>query len=104
MSANTQVSTISSLEKIDWSKELWFGLMFICIGWTVWPLMVYFLGRAIGLEYFLDLSLRVWAEDKVYGPISQFGWRSLSRILFLFFPWIAFFLLRFVLSKTRNNK
>ena len=35
-------------ELIDWSKELWFALFFLTTGFTIWPLMVYFLGQALG--------------------------------------------------------
>ncbi len=90
------------IELIDWSRELWFALLFICIGWTVWPLMVYFLSRALEIEYFMNITLRVWAEDKVYGPITDGGLRSVSRICFLFFPWGFSFCLRFLLNFSRK--
>ena len=88
---------------IDWSRELWFALLFICIGWTVWPLMVYFLGRAIEIEYFINMTLRDWAENRVYGPIVDGGLRTISRITFLFFPWFFSFCLRLFLNLLRNN-
>ena len=103
MNSNRQVQIGDESNFIDWSRELWFALMFVCIGWTVWPLMIYFLGRALEIEYFISLTLRVWAEDKVYGPIIDGGLRSLSRLLFLFFPWLFFFLLRFSLNLARKK-
>jgi len=103
MSSNTQVQIGEDSNFIDWSRELWFALMFVCIGWTVWPLMIYFLGRALEIEYFISLTLRVWAEDKVYGPITDGGLRSLSRLLFLCFPWLFFFFLRFTLNLARKK-
>ena len=103
MNSNRQVQTEEESNFPDWSRELWFALMFVCIGWTVWPLMIYFLGRALGIEYFISLTLRVWAEDKVYGPIADGGLRSLSRLLMLFFPWLFFFFIRFTLNLARKK-
>ena len=88
---------------IDWSKELWFGLLFVCIGWTVWPLMVYFLSRAIEIEYFMQLTLREWAEAKVYGPLKDGGFRSISRVAFLFSPWFFSFFVRLILNYSKKN-
>ena len=85
--------------KIDWSKELWLGLLFICIGFTVWPLFCYYGGIALGISYFIDLPLRVWAEGRVYGPLSDGGIRTLSRLLFLLGPYFFVLGLRFVLAK-----
>lgn len=87
----------------DWTRELWFGLLFVCIGWTVWPLMIYFLGRTVGLDYFLCLSLREWAEIKVYGPLCDGGLRTLSRIGFLFSPWMFFLSLRLLLAVSKRG-
>jgi hypothetical protein len=98
-----QVSRIESKILIDWSKELWFGLLFVCIGWTVWPLMVYFLSRAIEIDYFMQLTLREWAESKVYGPLKDGGFRSISRIAFLFFPWFFSFIVRLALNYSKKN-
>ena len=103
MNSNRQDQTEEESNFTDWSRELWFALMFVCIGWTVWPLMIYFLGRALDIEYFISLTLRVWAEDKVYGPITDGGLRSLSRLLLLFFPWLFFFFLRFTLNLARKK-
>ena len=103
MNNDLQGSRDQNLKFVYWSKELWFALMFLCIGFTVWPLMVYFLGRAIGLEYFLTMSLRVWAEQKVYGPLVDGGLRFVTRLLFLCFPYILSLLIRFTLQKARNS-
>ena len=56
--------------KMNWSKELWFALLFISVGFTVWPLMVYYLGLALGISFFESTTLRVWAEQMVYGPLG----------------------------------
>ena len=88
---------------IDWSKELWFVLLFGCIGFTVWPLMVYFLGQALGIEYFSNMNLRVWAEQKVYGPLSEGSFRTLSRLLFLCFPYGVSFCLRMILIQLNHD-
>ena len=76
------------IKKIDWSKELWLFLFFGCIGFTVWPLMVYYLGQGLLINYFTDLSLRIWAEQIVYGPLASFNIRTLLSLIFLFFPFL----------------
>ena len=98
-----QDSTKELSNLIDWSKELWFGLLFVCIGWTVWPLMVYFLSRAFEIEYFMELTLREWAEAKVYGPLKDGGFRSISRVAFLFSPWFGSFVVRLILNYSKKN-
>ena len=95
---------MENLKIIDWSKELWLGLLFLCVGFTVWPLMVYFLGQAIGFDYFTEMSLRVWAEQKVYGPLADGGLRTLSRLSFLSFPYISCFFIRFVLGRVSSER
>ena len=95
---------MENLKIIDWSKELWLGLLFLCVGFTVWPLMVYFLGQAIGFDYFTEMSLRVWAEQKVYGPLVDGGLRTLSRLSFLGFPYISCVFLRFVLGRISSER
>ena len=87
--------------KIDWSKELWLGLLFVCVGFTVWPLFCYYGGRALGIAYFQDLPLRVWAEGRVYGPLADGGLRSLSRILYLLGPYLFCLGLRLTLHLAR---
>ena len=104
MSSSTQGTSIDNKNLVDWSKELWFALLFVCIGWTVWPLMVYYLGRTIGFDYFLEMNLRVWAESKVYGPLKNGDFRSFTRIAFLSFPWLTFLLLRLTLKLTSRNQ
>ena len=104
MNSDLQGSRDQNLNLVDWSKELWFALMFLCIGFTVWPLMVYFLGRAIGVEYFLTMPLRVWAEQKVYGPLAEGGFRFVTRFLFLCFPYFLSLFIRFTLQKVRVSK
>lgn len=89
--------------KIDWSKELWLGLLFVCVGFTVWPLMCYYGGIALSIPYFVDLPLRVWAEGRVYGPLADGGFRSLSRLLFLLGPYLFVLGLRIVLAKARTR-
>ena len=89
--------------KIDWSKELWLGLLFVCVGFTVWPLMCYYGGIALSIPYFVDLPLRVWAEGRVYGPLADGGFRSLSRLLFLLGPYLFVLGLRIVLAKARTG-
>ena len=61
---------------MDWSKEMWFALLFITVGFTIWPLLVYYIGLALGVGFFLETTLRVWAEtDRLWST-----WRS--RFLF----------------------
>ena len=85
--------------KIDWSKELWLSLLFVCVGFTIWPLMCYYGGRALTIEYFQDMHLRDWAENRVYGPLADGGLRSLSRLLFLLGPYFTMLGLRILLYK-----
>jgi hypothetical protein len=66
--------------------------------------MVYYLGQATGIDYFSDLSLRTWAEDKVYGPLGEGIMRSMSRLLFLCFPYGFSFLLRYCLFLARRGE
>jgi hypothetical protein len=90
-------------EFIDWGRELWFALLFLCIGFTIWPLMVYFLGQAIGIEYFSGMDLRTWAEAKVYFPMVDGFVRFSSRLLFLCFPYLFSVFLRYCLFVSRRN-
>jgi len=85
--------------KIDWSKELWLSLLFVCVGFTIWPLMCYYGGRALTIEYFQDMHLRDWAENRVYGPLADGGLRSSSRLLFLLGPYFTMLGLRILLYK-----
>jgi len=85
--------------KMNWSKELWFALLFISVGFTVWPLMVYYLGLALGISFFESTTLRVWAEQMVYGPLGQFSLLFLRSLTFLFTPYLFFNFLRLILSK-----
>jgi hypothetical protein len=89
--------------KFDWGKELFLGLLFVCVGFTVWPLICYYGGIALGIPYFVDLSLRVWAEGRVYGPLADGGFRSLSHLLFLLGPYLFVLGLRIVLAKARTG-
>ena len=54
---------------MDWSKEMWFALLFITVGFTIWPLLVLYIDLALGVG-FLETTLRVWAEQIVYGPLG----------------------------------
>ena len=96
---NKRVCIIMLSMKIDWSKELWLSLLFVCVGFTVWPLMCYYGGRALSIEYFQDMHLRDWAENRVYGPLADGGLRSLSRLLFLLGPYFTMLGLRILLYK-----
>jgi hypothetical protein len=89
-------------KKVDWGKELWCILLFGCIGFTVWPLMVYYLGQALHFTYFMDLPLRTWAEQKVYGPLSWCNFRSILSLLFLLSPLILSIFLRSLLCLARK--
>ncbi len=89
--------------KIDRGKELWLALLFICVGFTVWPLMSYFGGRALGVDYFVNMELRDWAENRVYGPLADGGLRTLSRALFLFSPYLFVTGVRFLLHLTERK-
>ena len=104
MNVSWQGYELRICEFIDWGRELWFALLFLCIGFTVWPLMVYYLGQALGFEYFTSMGLRVWAEQKVYGPLGDGGLRSLSRVFFLSFPYLFSFALRVTLQLLRKGR
>ncbi|MEC8421373.1 MAG: hypothetical protein VXZ32_09670 [Verrucomicrobiota bacterium] len=95
-----QVSTNPYPKKIDTAKELWFFLMFNCIGFTVWPLMIYYLSRTLNVSFFIDLNLRTWAEDIVYGPLGSFSPATLFSLTLLFFPYFCFLVLRILLEKS----
>ena len=56
-------------------------------------------GRALSIEYFQDMHLRDWAENRVYGPLADGGLRSLSRFLFLLGPYFTMLGLRILLYK-----
>ena len=84
---------------MNWSKELWFALLFLTVGFTIWPLLVYYLGLALALDFFLSTTLRVWAEEIVYGPLGKMNLTSLRSLFFLCFPYFAFSLIRFILKK-----
>ena len=60
-------------------------------------------GIALSIPYFMDLPLRVWAEGRVYGPLADGGFRSLSRLLFLLGPYLFVLGLRIVLAKARTR-
>ncbi len=94
-----QVSTQQKEKKSDISKELWFFLMFNCIGFTVWPLMIYYLSRTLNISYFINLNLRTWAEDIVYGPLGSISANTFSSLLLLFFPYLFFLGIRILLRK-----
>ena len=97
-----QGNELKTNEFIDWSKELWFALFFLTIGFTIWPLLVYFLGQAIGVNYFAEMSLRTWAEQKVYGPLGDGLLRAGSRVFFLCLPYGLSFVLRYCLFIARR--
>ena len=81
------------IKKIDWGKELWHLLFFGCIGFTIWPLIVYYLGQSMHFDYFSKLPLRTWAEQKVYGPLSYLNFRSLIIFRHTFQQYQIYFLL-----------
>jgi hypothetical protein len=85
---------------MNFSKELWFALFFLVIGFTIWPLMIYYLGLSLSLEFFLQTTLRVWAEDIIYGPLGTFDLNFLISLLFLSFPYLFFNFLRLVLKRS----
>lgn len=87
---------------MNWSKELWFALLFLTVGFTIWPLLVYYLGLALAFDFFLNTTLRVWAEDIVYGPLGKMNLAMLRSLLFLCLPYLAFSLIRFILSKNSS--
>lgn len=89
--------------KFDWSKELWLALFFVCIGFTVWPLMIYYLSQYLGIDFFRELPLRVWAEQIVYGPLSFLNLRSLLSLLFLLSPYLFANLIRLLLLWSRQR-
>ena len=103
MNVGLQGYELKKNEFIDWGKELWFALFFLTIGFTIWPLMVYFLGQAMGIEYFSGMHLRTWAETKVYFLLNDGFVRPLVRLLFLCFPYLLCVLVRFGLFFSRRN-
>ena len=96
-----QVITMPKSKNSDASKELWFFLMFNCIGFTVWPLMIYYLGRTLDIDFFIDLTLRTWAEDIVYGPLGSFSTSTFASLTFLFAPYLIFLGIRILLNRSR---
>ena len=84
---------------MNFSKELWFALFFLVIGFTIWPLMIYYLGLSLSVEFFLQTTLRVWAEEIIYGPLASLDLNFVWSLLFLSFPYLFFNFLRFVLKK-----
>jgi len=88
---------------MNFSKELWFALFFLVIGFTIWPLLVYYLGLALKIEFFLQTTLRVWAERIIYGPLGTFDATFFRSLCFLFFPYLFFNLIRFVLKISKNK-
>lgn len=96
-----QVTSSPKTKIYDPSKELWFFLLFNCVGFTVWPLMVYYLSRAIGITYFVDLSLRTWAEEIIYGPLGSFSQYTILSVLFLLLPYLLFLSLRILIERSR---
>jgi len=79
---------------MNWSKEMWFALLFITVGFTIWPLIVYYIGLALNVSFFLETTLRVWAEKIVYGPLGEFSTSFVRSLLFLFAPYLFFNCLR----------
>ena len=88
---------------INWSKELWFALLFVTIGFTIWPLMIYYLALALKLEFMMEISLRIWAEKIIYGPLAQINLLTLRSVLVLTLPYIVFCMLRLLISKSRSE-
>lgn len=97
-----QVSTISKPKIYDLSKELWFFLMFNCIGFTVWPLMIYYLSKTLSIDYFIDLTLRTWAEDIVYGPLGDFSLSTIVSLVLLLSPYLCFLGIRLLLIRSKT--
>ena len=96
---NYPIDEVVIIIKMNWSKELWFSLLFISVGFTVWPLMVYYLGLALGISFFESTTLRVWAEQIVYGPLGEFSLLFLRSLAFLFTPYLFFSFLRIMLRR-----
>ena len=88
---------------MNWSKELWFALLFLTVGFTIWPLLVYYLGLFIQIEFFLKTSLREWAEEIVYGPLGVLNITTVLSMLFLCFPYLLFNLIRLIISQGSGN-
>ena len=84
---------------MNWSKELWFALLFLSVGFTIWPLIIYYLGLASGIEFFLNITLRTWAEEIVYGSLGEASISFLRSLLFLLFPYLAFTFIRIIVSR-----
>ncbi len=97
-----QVSSYATENNFNLSKELWFFLLFNCVGFTVWPLMIYYLGRTLSISYFLDLTLRVWAEQIVYGPLANLSLHTVLSILILFTPYSLFWGVRICINLSRQ--
>ena len=86
---------------INWSKELWFALLFLTIGFTIWPLMIYYIALGLKLEFMMEVSLRVWAEKIIYGPLAQINFHTFRSIAVLTFPYIIFCMIRFLINRNR---
>jgi len=93
------VSTHQKEKNSDRTKELWFFLMFNCIGFTVWPLMIYYLSRTLNFSYFMNLTLRTWAEEIVYGPLGTISMATFASLALLLFPYFFFLAIRFLLGR-----
>ena len=77
---------------MNWSKELWFALLFLSVGFTIWPLMIYYLGLVFGVEFFLNLTLRTWAENMVYGPLGEVSLNFLRSLFVLIITLYHFYI------------
>tara|TARA_B100001093_G_scaffold511937_1_gene580827 strand:+ start:997 stop:1290 length:294 start_codon:yes stop_codon:yes gene_type:complete len=96
-----QVTSYQNIKNYDLSKELWLFLFFNCVGFTVWPLIVYYLGRTLNIAYFMDLTLRFWAEEIIYGPLGSISLETTLSLFFLFMPYLTFLFLRTIIKTIR---
>jgi hypothetical protein len=85
------------------SKELWYALLFVTIGFTIWPLIIYYIGLTIEMNFFTTMPLRMWAEDIVYGPLGEWSARSFWSLLILFFPYLFFCSIRKLINLSHKT-
>ena len=65
--------------------------------------MVYYLAQVLQVKYFVELPLRTWAEEKVYGPLAYLNFRALLSLLFLCFPFLSSLVVRLLLNLSRKS-
>ena len=66
--------------------------------------MIYYIGLSVGMDFFLNTTLREWAVDIVYGPLGTFSILFIRSLFLLFFPYLAFNLIRMFLHLGKKRQ